>query len=489
MAAAVLAGSSAALLGAVGLAQAVWTSSGEGTPAAVVATLTSPTVTKATPGAGVVELEWSASTAPGPGTVQYYVTGEGGTPGSGCPTAGAPSAVRSCTLSGVSIGSHHYTVTAVWRSWTSSSEARSVTVSFGAATHLLVEAANAEVNAGEADDLTVIAKDAANNTVLTYSGSHSLTFSGAASAPNGTSPTVTSESGTATGLGTATAIKFNEGKATVEGSKNGLLTLYRVEEAHIKVTEGELSNEGALVAVKVKPGPFKSFHVVATPAEPEAGQSFEAKITAWDEWHNVLTAYARTAGKKLLYSGAASSPSGTAPVYSATTEPTFTAGETTVTGFKFYDATTNTLKVEEETSANRGEASVKVKSVSGAAATKHWAWVHAEVTAGSITSPTCLFTCTATGVTVFNRFKARIAITDEWGNVASNVAGTNRAQVTLTGLGLLQNGAGIAIPTSGPAESTTTVELESLLFFGEGNLRVTTEAGLALTEATATVGF
>ena len=488
-AAAAIASSVLALGTIAGVAQGFWSSAGEGSPAAGVATFAVPTITKATAGAGTVELEWGSVSAPGPGTVEYYVAGEGGSPGSGCPTASAPSAVKGCTETGVSIGSHKYTVTAVWRSWTSRSEEKSVSVSFGAVTHLVLEAASSEISAGQTDNLTVTAKDASNNTVLTYTGSHSLTFEGASTAPSGAAPTVSSEAGTATAMGTATPIKFSEGKATVEGAKNGQMTLYRVEEAHIKVKDATVSNETSLLAVKVKPGAFKSFHVVPSSTEPEAGASFEVKLTAWDEWHNVLTSYARTAGKKLLYSGAASSPSGTAPVYSATTEPTFSNGEATAAGFKFYDAGSMTLKVEEETTANKGEATVVVKAPVAAAA-KHWAWAHAEVTAGTISSATCVFTCEATNVGLFDRFKAHICVTDEWGNPVSDLSGTNRAQVTMTGgFGLLANNGAIAIPTTGLAESTTVFELESLMFFGEGKLHVTTEAGLALTEAAATVGF
>jgi hypothetical protein len=447
-------------------------------------------LTKAAPGAAAVELEWSAVSPPGVGSVEYYVTAEGGTPGTGCPTAAAPSASRSCTESGVSLGSHQYTVTAVWRSWTSVSATRTATVTFGAATHLVLETAHAELSAGESDALTILAKDAAGNTVLTYSGAHSLTFAGAAAAASGTRPTVSSQSGTAVGLGEATAIDFTEGRASISGAANGQLVLYAAEEAHIKVTEGSLSNEGALAAVKVKPAAFKSFHAVATPAEPEAGASFEVKLTAWDEWHNPITTYARAAGKKLVWSGAAASPSGQAPAYTPTTEPTFAAGEVTLTAFKLYNAGSTTLKVSEEGTGNSGEVTVAVRGA-GAAGARHWAWSHAEVTAGTISSLTCLFTCETSNIGgLFARFKAHIMVTDEWGNPVTGLSGTNHAEVTMSsGFGIQTNANGIVIPTTGIAESTTVYEFESLLLPGEAKLHVTTEAGLALTEATATVVY
>ena len=54
-----------------------------------------------------------------------------------------------------------------------------MTVAYGPATHLLLEAASTTPTAGEADNLTITAKDASNNTVGTYSGAHSLIFEGA----------------------------------------------------------------------------------------------------------------------------------------------------------------------------------------------------------------------------------------------------------------------------------------------------------------------
>ena len=160
-------------------------------------------------------------------------------------------------------------------------------------------------------------------------------------------------------MGQATAVKFIGGKAVVSGATNGVMRLYRAGEAHVTVAEGSLNN-GAGLPITVKPGAFKSFGVTPSPAEPQAGQSFEAKLAAWDEFHNVLTTYTRT--RKLLYSGAEAAPSGKAPEYSSTTEPTFSAGEATLTGFHFYKAATTTLKVTEEGTGHEGSASFTVKA-------------------------------------------------------------------------------------------------------------------------------
>src|ERR1039458_8259856 len=134
---------------------AYWSNAGEGSASASLATLSAPTISSATPGAETAELAWSAITPPGTGTVEYYVTRDGGAPSSGCPSSSSRSAATSCTDTGVSIGTHEYTVTAVWRGWTARSAARSVTIAFGPATHFQLEAASTTPTAGEADNLTI----------------------------------------------------------------------------------------------------------------------------------------------------------------------------------------------------------------------------------------------------------------------------------------------------------------------------------------------
>lgn len=484
------------LLGGVALALAVtsvtaaaaayWAASGTGTSLAGVSDFQNPVLT-ATAGAETVQLEWTAVTPPGSGAVTYYVTGEGGTPGTGCPTAGAPTTVTGCTETGVSIGAHTYEVTAIWRSWTSASETQSVTVTSGPATHLVLASSKTEVVAGEAATLTVTVKDAANRTVTSYTGSHSLVFEGALAAPSGTKPSVSSETGTAVAFGEATAIKFTAGVATVEGANNGQLKLYKPEEAHLKVKAGTISNEGALVAIKVTVGAFKSFHVTQLTAEPVAGAAFEVKLAAWDEWHNVITTYVRT--HKLKYEGALNSPSGKGPTYSATTEPTFAAGEVTVTGFHFYDAAANTLKVLEEVTAREGTASITIKT----AAAKRWAWSHPIVTAGSISSATCLFTCETTSIGNKQQFEAQVSVTDEYGNVVTNLGTTVTGRVTkVGGAGTLANNTKIAIPLAGLAESALATPFEytsPAKGTSETVLHLATQTGTAYTEATATVKY
>jgi hypothetical protein len=317
-----------------------WSGAGTINASASLATLSSPAISSATPGAQTVELTWSAVTPPGGGTVEYFLTRDGGAPGGGCPSSSAHSTATSCTDTGLSIGAHEYTVTAVWRTWTATSTAKSVTVAYGPATHLVLEAANTTPSAGEADNLTVIAKDASNDTVGTYSGTHTLIFEGANEA-GGEEPFVVDKSGVERSFGEATEITFSEGKSTVSSAINGVMTLYKAEAAHIKVKEGSLNNSTGL-AVTVKAAAAKKLSV-PTPSEQEAGAPFNITLTATDEYGNTATSYA---GKKTItWSEPANSPSGKAPSYTASV--TFTAGVGAAASTKLYDAQSTTLKAKE----------------------------------------------------------------------------------------------------------------------------------------------
>ncbi len=306
---------------------AYWSNAGAASASASVATLSAPTISSATAGAGTVALTWSAITAPAGGTVEYYVTRDGGAPSSGCPSSSSPSTATSCTDTGVSIGAHEYTVTALWRTWTATSTAKSVTVTFGPATHFQIGAASTTPTAGETDNLTITAKDASNNTVSTYAGSKTLTFSEPSSSPNGKAPVYPATVTFTTGAGTA-AIK-----------------LYDAQTTTVKAKEGTL--EGASPSLTVKVAATKKM-TVPTPAEQEAGVAFNVTLTATDEYANITTSYA--GAKTLTWSGPANAPNGQAPEYPSTaTTVTFTEGVGTASALKLYDAQAPTLKVKEGT--------------------------------------------------------------------------------------------------------------------------------------------
>jgi hypothetical protein len=99
-----------------------------GPNAFTTAALAASTVT-ATRGTGIsVVLTWTAVTTSGPGTVKYHVLRDGGTPAGTCPTAAAPTTVLTCRDTGMAYGTHSYTVTATYYSWTSTSAPASITL-------------------------------------------------------------------------------------------------------------------------------------------------------------------------------------------------------------------------------------------------------------------------------------------------------------------------------------------------------------------------
>jgi hypothetical protein len=218
-------------------ASAYVSTTGSGHGAATLGTLTAPAAPTATPGAGTVALSWSSVSPPtGSDTVSYYLQRNGADAGGDCPTMASPSTATSCTDSGLSAGTYSYTVTAVWHSWSATGSSTPMTVS-GPLDHFSLTAVTTTPTAGAGDNLTITAKDSAGNTVTAYSGDHTLTFSGA-STIGANNPTVTSKTGTAVSFGTAETITFASGVATVSGSNNGVMTLYKAETATVTVSDG-----------------------------------------------------------------------------------------------------------------------------------------------------------------------------------------------------------------------------------------------------------
>jgi hypothetical protein len=331
-----LTGAAGLLLAAVaivlaGSALAYFTASGTGNAAAAVSKLTAPTITAATPAAGgAVTLTWSAMTPPGEGTVSYYVRRDGGTPGGNCPSQSSPSGVTTCTDGAVPIGEHTYEVTAVWRTWEATSSGKTAKITTGAAASFSVSAGTTSITAGGSSNLTITAKDEKGNTVTTYTGSHSLTFSGAEAAPGGTKPTVSNSSGTATSFGTATAINFTNGVATVSSTKNGVVRLYQAGTANVVATEGSITTPSP-AAIAVTAAAASKFALTAATATPTVGTVDELTTTAQDAYGNTATSY--TGLHSLVFSGASASPGGTAPTVSDSSGANVAFGAATTIDF------------------------------------------------------------------------------------------------------------------------------------------------------------
>jgi hypothetical protein len=354
-----------------------YSTKGTGAPTASVAQLTTPTISSAKAAAGgTVTLTWAEASAPG--AVAYSVTRNGGAPGGDCPSVAEPeNEVGTCTDSGLEPGTYTYTVTARYKSWSATSATSSAKVTVGPADHFTLTVASTTPGAGVADNLTITAKDAAGSTVTTYTGSHSLIFSGASAGPIGTAPTVVNSAGTATAFGTATALTFTAGVAAVASSKNGVMKLYKAGAAAISVTDGAIESETD-PTVTVSPGAMAKLVLSAATATPVAGAADNLTTTAQDAYGNTATAY--TGSHSLTYSGPVAAPggevptvtnsSGTAVAIGTATPTTFTAGVATVNSasngvMKLYKAAAASLKVTEGSIAS---AAVTVTPTAAAAA-------------------------------------------------------------------------------------------------------------------------
>src|SRR5664280_1581944 len=200
-------------------------------------------------------------------------------------------------------------------------------------------AATTTPSAGQPDNLTITALDQYGNTATTYNASPNLTFSGA-TAIGTFAPTVSNATGMATTFGAATAITFSNGVATVSGSLNGVMKLYRVQSVNIVVSDGT-HNNGTGLAVTVSSGPPNSF-TVSNPGTRAAGTAFNVTLTAnADAYGNAGTNYTGT--HCIVFSGPTASPNGTAPLYptqgscAVGSAVTFTAGVGTP-NITLYDA-------------------------------------------------------------------------------------------------------------------------------------------------------
>lgn len=491
-----------AALFVAGTTLAYFAVTGSGSSSASIGSLAAPSITSTTAGAGTMALGWSSVPSPtGVGTVSYYVTRDGGNPTGNCPTAASPAAVTSCTDSGLAAGTHTYTVTSTWQSWSTASATSSPSVAYGVLDHFAVaavanatagtpfsvavtakdvnnntvanyvgtvhftssdgqavlpsdytfvsgdngahtftngmtlktagsksvsvndaaqtsvtgsstvtvgsatastlslSAATASPTAGAADNLTVSALDPYGNTATGYTGSKNLTFSGA-HLIGAYTPTVTSSLGSAVNFGTATSISFTNGVATVTGSNNGAMKLYKVESVNITVTDGSISN-GTGTAVSVGPATAATF-TIPTPSTQTAGAAFNVNLTAYDTYGNTATGY--SGSQTITFSGPANSPNGTAPSYPATVSFSSGSGTASITLFR---AASTTLTATQGTVTG----STGAFTVSPGGNAKIAASAGASQTAGS-------------------SFSVTLTAQDTWGNTPGTLSGNKSISVS-----------------------------------------------------------
>jgi hypothetical protein len=192
------------------------------------------------------------------------------------------------------IGSGTFTATSGGKSTTSSS----IAIVAGTASRLVLRAAGGDsiitLTAGAPQNLVITAKDASGNTVASYAGDKTLTFSGAdSSASPATAPTVSNTGGSDRAFGLATTISFVNGIASVTSSSNGVMKLYKAQSPIISVTDGTRSSTGNdRLSVTVNPASLDNFKLtLATPQVNGAAFVGTNTLIPRDAFGNTLTAF------------------------------------------------------------------------------------------------------------------------------------------------------------------------------------------------------
>jgi hypothetical protein len=424
----------AAIAAIGGSALAYFSGAGSGTASAAVTKLNAATISAATPAAGgTVTLTWGAVTPPGAEAVTYFVTRDGGTPAGSCPTAAAPTTVVTCKDAGVAVGEHTYKVTALWETWTAVGPAKTASVTIGETTKFTISGSTASPEAGGSVNLTITAKDAANSTVTTYTGSHSLVFSGASASPGGNQATVANSSGSAVNFGSATALAFTSGVATITSStRNGVLKIFKVGAANVIATEGSVTTPTPL-ALTVSPAAASKYVLAAASATPAAGAADNLTVTAQDPYGNTATGY--TGLHSLVFSGASASASGNLPTVSDSSGADIAFGAATTIDFSAGVAVAaegdgGTMKLPKS-------GSTAVKATEGSIVTP--TAVTVTVAPGTATKLILAATATQTAATGFN---LTTTAQDVFGNTATTYTGSK--SITFSGASASPSG---ALPT------------------------------------------
>jgi hypothetical protein len=118
--------------------------------------------------------------------------------------------------------------------------ALTVTVAAGEATKLVLSNSTSTPSATSTSNLTTTAQDVYGNTASSYAGLKDIVFSGASPSPNGTAPTIVNSAGTTIAFGSATALNFTSGVASVSSGKNGLMRLPKAGATSISASDGSI---------------------------------------------------------------------------------------------------------------------------------------------------------------------------------------------------------------------------------------------------------
>ena len=190
------------------------------------------------------------------------------------------------------------------------------------------------------------------------------------------------------------------------------------------------ATDGSLTAVdssafNVTVGPAAQF-LVSAPASATAGTAITGiTLTAEDAGGNIVTTY--TGSHTIAWSGANTSPAGTAPTYPVTSVSFTSGGSTTALSAILFAAGSNTLTASATSPTVTGSATITVTAL---AAASHIAWNSFYSSAG--TQAGTIFALAYTGCSGGGcTFTSLLALTDAYGNPVNNSTG-NPISITVT---------------------------------------------------------
>lgn len=143
--------------------------------------------------------------------------------------------------------------------------ALTVTVAAGEATKLVLSGSTSTPSATSTSNLTTTAQDVYGNTASSYVGLKDIVFSGASPSPSGKAPTVVNSAGSQIAFGSATALNFSSGVASVSSSKNGLMRLPKAGATSVSASDGTIATVSPL-ALTVSVGSANSLGLTSLTA-------------------------------------------------------------------------------------------------------------------------------------------------------------------------------------------------------------------------------
>ena len=278
--------------------------------------------------------------------------------------------------------------------------------------------------AGQPFTVSLTAFDQYQNIDSNYSGSECVTFAGPHVAPDGTGPTYPEAGTCAVGDSQMT---FDGGEAT--GVDAATLTLSDAEAVQLVATD-VASGQGGSTSLTVGNGPFTQLAIIPSTANPIAGSAFTLRLTAQDQFQNVVSTYG--GARCVTFTGPDNAPDGTAPLYPGSNDcPTGTTPVTFQNGFAaganapsltLFDEEATTLTATLTPGPQSGSATLNVKASSTIAGLALGA-ITQDVTPGIACSGTVgNIVCTSwtESTSDGNALTASFALADPYGNVTTN---------------------------------------------------------------------